>query len=171
MLGSSEEQWLLLKLSSISSAYAVCFIFQAKSWKRIIFLFCRVLVSVYVLSKWSASWLSALRIPRRIEQWISLLLSVSSVIIVLYRWNPLPQQQCFARGAQLQWASLHCVPLANRSLGSVYRGHIGVIFQYDDNVERGGLMFCGHANTKSHLCASQRGPSGAQEVRPLEYLQ
>lgn len=32
-------------------------------------------------------------------------------------------------------------------------------------MEWGSFMFCGHADTESHLCASQRGPSGTQKVR------
>lgn len=77
MLGFSEEQWLLLKVLNYLQ-YLVCILyasyFKLDHEKRIIYLFCSMLVEYYVLSKWSASSLSALKIPRKREQGNSLAL-------------------------------------------------------------------------------------------------
>lgn len=52
------------------------------------------------------------------------------VLPLFLRWSPLSQCKLPAGGEKLQRPSLHCVPLANWTLGPVYRGHIRSGYQH-----------------------------------------
>lgn len=89
----------------------------------------------------------------------------------LLRWNPVSQRQCPAGGEELQWPSLHCVPLADRLVGAVHRGlvHSGQQHICGSNTWRRCLLLSGDANPQGHLCPGQCGPGSSKKVRHYGY--
>lgn len=83
------------------------------------------------------------------------------------RWNPVSQHQCPAGGEELQWPSLHCLPLADRLMGAVHRGLLHPSHQHISraNTWRRCLLLSGDANPQGHLCPGQCGPSSSEKVR------
>lgn len=89
------------------------------------------------------------------------------VLPLFRRWSPLSQCKLPAGGEKLQRPSLHCVPLANWTLGAVYRGHIRSGYQHIcyQNARWRCLLLSGHANPQGHLYPGQCGPGSSQKVR------
>lgn len=88
-------------------------------------------------------------------------------IIWFLRWNPVPQHQFTAGGEELQWPSLHCVPLADQRVGAMHRGLLHPSHQYicGPNASWRSILFSGDANPQSDLCEGQCGPGSSKKVR------
>lgn len=99
--------------------------------------------------------------------WVWILSLILWIILNCLRWNSVSQHQCPAGGEELQWASLHRVPLADGCMGSVHGGHVHSHQQHicGPKSRQWRLLLSRDANSKGHLCSGQCGPGSSQKVR------